>query len=470
MHHLDLELLQAALGGDLPVKTLMRHVLAHLGELCPECAETVESLRRAHERDDDTSVAALQAAARERHAEKEGRGGEPVDPRLVGVFDGAFDRAQGEAAAWAIQVRRERRKARADVRELLRAPAEVRVRKIERARGRYRSRAVAELLLEESRRIVRRQPAEARSLAGLVHLVLRWMPAAAGQGWAQELAVRADAWIANTYRVEYDLRAAERKLAEVRTAMARHVVGEAVHAEVASLEASLRVDQGRFEEARQALDRAALLSRADGRGDQLTRILIQRGLLEDLVGRSAVAVAVQREALELLSEQAQPQLYRESLVNLGFFLVNGSREREAAALFAEHEGALRAAAMWDWPHVQSIRGRIAFALADLAEAERLFLAAQAELIGRKDAVRAAVASLDLAVLYLAQGKTAELRRMARLMGTIFDSAELESEALAAVVLFQKAVEGESVTEAAIRAWRRQLELARVRGGRQPQPS
>jgi hypothetical protein len=85
-------------------------------------------------------------------------------------------------------------------------------------------------------------------------------------------------------------------------------------------------------------------------------------------------------------------------------------------------------------------------------------------------VRAAVASLDLAVLYLAQGKSADLRRMARLMGTVFESAELESEALAAVVLFQKAVEAESVTEAAIRAWRRQLEVARVRGGRQPQPS
>jgi hypothetical protein len=74
------------------------------------------------------------------------------------------------------------------------------------------------------------------------------------------------------------------------------------------------------------------------------------------------------------------------------------------------------------------------------------------------------------VLYLAQGKSADLRRMARLMGSIFESAELESEALAAVVLFQKAVEADSVTEAAIRAWRRQLELARVRGGRQPQPS
>jgi hypothetical protein len=56
------------------------------------------------------------------------------------------------------------------------------------------------------------------------------------------------------------------------------------------------------------------------------------------------------------------------------------------------------------------------------------------------------------------------------MGSIFDSAELESEAMAAVVLFQQAVAAESLTEAAIRAWRRQLEVARVRPARSPQVS
>jgi tetratricopeptide (TPR) repeat protein len=360
--------------------------------------------------------------------------------------------------------------ARADVRELLRVPAAERPRKIERAQARYRSRAVAELLLEESRRVVRQKPAEARDLAGLVHLVLLWMPGALGQGWAQELAVRADAWIANTHRVEYDLRAAERKLAEVRATMAREVVGEAVHAEVASLEASLRVDQGRYEEARRSLDQAAVLYRFEGNSERLARVLIKRALLGGGLKDQQTAVTVLREALDLLARLDQPQLLRESIVNLGLFLVNGGEEREAAVVFAEHEAELRAAGMWEWPPVQSIRGRVAFALDDRGGAERLFLAARAELIRRGDAVRAAVASLDLAVLYLAQGKTAELRRMARLMGNIFDSAELESEALAAVVLFQKAVAAESVTEAAIRAWRRQLEVTRVRGARPPQAS
>jgi tetratricopeptide (TPR) repeat protein len=469
MRHLDFELLQAALAGDLPVKVLMRQVLAHLTELCPECGETLGLLRQAQERGNGDAGLTVRTA----QAPCEMGGENPIgqeDPRYVGVLDGGFDRAQGDANAWAIRVRRERRKARADVRQLLRVPAEARPRKIERAQARYRSRAVAELLLEESRGLIREQPAEARSLAGLVDLVLLWTPGAQSQDWGRELGVRAHAWIANTFRVEYDLRAAERKFGEVRSRMSREVVGESVYADVASLEASLRFDQGRNEEARRLLDEAAVLYRAGGNERSLARVLSKKALLEDRLGDQTTAAAGQREALELLRGVDQPQLFRESIANLVLFLVNGGEVREAAEVLGEHETVLRDGGMWEAPRVQSIRGRIAFALADLAEAERLFLAARAELIGRKDAVRAAVASLDLAVLYLAQGKTAELRRMARQMGTIFDSAELESEALAAVVLFQKAVEGESVTEAAIRAWRRQLELARVRGGRQPQPS
>jgi tetratricopeptide (TPR) repeat protein len=469
MHHLDFELLQAALTGDLPVKVLMRQVLAHLTELCPECAETVASLRQAHERGDGGSSSAEEIVA-VCHVSSSERQDRCADPRHVGVFDGAFDRAQDRASAWAIRVRRERRKARADVRELLQVPAEARARKIERAQARYRSRAVAELLLEESRRLVRQKPAEARSLAGLVDLVLLWTPGALNEDWSRELGVRANAWVANTFRVEYDLRAADRKLAEVRERMSREVVGELVHAEVASLEASLRFDQGRNEEARRLLDQAAVLYRAARSGEQLARVLSKRALLEDRLGDQVAAAAVQREAIELLRGTEQQQIFRESIANLALFLVNGNSVHEAAGVLAEHETALRDARMWEEPRVQSIRGRVAFALGDLTEAERLFLAARAELIGRRDAVRAAVASLDLAVLYLAQGKTAELRRMARLMGTIFDSAELESEALAAVVLFQKAVAAESVTEAAIRAWRRQLEVARVRGARPPQAS
>ena len=200
MQHIDPELLHAALAGDIPVKTLMRQLLAHMAELCPECAATVRDLRRAVARG-DVEVGPLPEAAAWNGAGGAGGSHGPhgrADPRYVG----AFDRVQEEARAWARRARQERRKAHEDVAELLRLPPSARALRIERARSRYRSRAVADLLLEESRRLIRERPEESRHLAGLVDVVLRWMPGALGQDWARELSVRAAAWVANTHRVE----------------------------------------------------------------------------------------------------------------------------------------------------------------------------------------------------------------------------------------------------------------------------
>lgn len=456
MHHLDPELLQAALAGDIPVKVLVRQLLAHVGELCPECEASVRWLRQS-QGVDDGAIGTPPLPRGHRHPEQTlGH----VDPRFVG----AFDRGEEAASRWASRVRRERKKAREDVRELLRLPREKRRLKIERAHTRFRSRAVVDLLYAESRRLIRARPDEARDLAELIEVVLRWMPGGAAEGWARETGVLAQAWVANTHRVEYDFAAADRVFREVRARMEREVVGEGVHGEVASLEASLRFDQGRCEEARALLDQAEGLFRLDGDRERLAKVFVQRALLEDREGEPLRAVDYQRQALDLVAGEGSA-MEREFVANLALFLVNGERVVEAGQVLLGHRAGLAAAGLWEEPRLQSIRGRIALGLGREQEAEELFLAARAELIRRGDAVRAAVASLDLAVLYLAQGKTVELRRIARLMGSIFETVDLEDEALAAVVLFQQAVAQDALTEAALRSWRRQLEVGGLRRGR-----
>jgi hypothetical protein len=461
MRHLDLDLLQGVLDGDVPPKTLLRRLLDHLGELCPECGEAVASLRQG------SVVLERESGSPPAPQPREDVGAARAvtilpDPRFVG----ALDRAQITAADWTKKVRREQRCARTDLRELRRLPPERRAERVEHARSRFRSRALADLLVGESRRVVREDPAEAQSLAALVEVVLLWTPGALGQDWAREVGLRARAWEANAMRVAGELRKADRRFADLRRRLGKEmIVSEALHAEICSLEASLRIDQKQTGEGRRLLDQAIHLYRLSDDREALARVLIQKAILERHEMRFTEAVVLQQEVLRTLEYDRKNRLFLSSVINLGHYYCELGQQGKAAQILAEQHQGLVEGGVWEWPQMQALRGRIALEQDRPAEAERLFLAARTELVRRGDAVRAAVASLDLALLYLVQGKTAELRRMARLMGQVFEAEDLHEEAMATVVLFQQAVAAESLTVEALRAWRRQLET----GGRSLRP-
>lgn len=58
---------------------------------------------------------------------------------------------------------------------------------------------------------------------------------------------------------------------------------------------------------------------------------------------------------------------------------------------------------------------------------------------------AALAGLDLTLLYVEEGRTAEVKRLAEEMLPLFLAQDFHREAAAALVLFQEAVEREAVT-------------------------
>jgi hypothetical protein len=184
---------------------------------------------------------------------------------------------------------------------------------------------------------------------------------------------------------------------------------------------------------------------------------MQRAIVERREGRSGAAVATQQEVLTLLDPERDRELHLMGVANLALYLVEVERWPEARELMAVHQEALEEASLWRTANVRILRSRLARAGGSADEAERLLLEARADLIAREDPLRAAVVSLDLAVIYLEQGRTAELRRMARLMETIFESQDLHDEAMAALLLFRQAVAADTVTVEALFALRRRLE-------------
>ena len=57
----------------------------------------------------------------------------------------------------------------------------------------------------------------------------------------------------------------------------------------------------------------------------------------------------------------------------------------------------------------------------------------------------AVVSLELAALYLRQGRTAEIKQLAAEMVPIFESQDVHQDTIAALLLFKKAVDMETLT-------------------------
>jgi len=449
MRHIDLDLALQVLQGELPPGALLRSLLDHLEDLCPECRQTLQIL---HPGEDENAAAWL----------------DPPDPPLPPAgrqteldlrYAAAFGRAGRDAVYLAEGIRRERRRARRDLKDLLALPAGEREARIVGARTRFRSRALAELLVETGRELVREDPAEARSLAELVPTVLLWTPGALEHPWSHVLRLRALAHRANAQRVAGDLVAAGETFRQVRAlANARPPADPEVELELGSLEASLRIDQGRFVEAVDLLDRSIQMQQGMGDGRGLSRSLVQKGICLAESGAHAAATAAMRKAIALLSPETDEPLYVGAVLNLALCLCEADDHAAAREVVESHRSLFgRQTDAWSTLKREWIEGRIALGLGELETAERLLGAVRHAYLERNSGLDAAMVSLDLATLLLRQGRTSELKEISRLIQPVFESRDVPRETIAALLLFQKAVGAESLTADAIRKLRTYLQ-------------
>jgi len=440
VHHLTLDVYLMLLEGRLPPRTLAAALHRHLLEICPHCDgewQAAAPLR-------DEARASGEIAA---HST-------PPDAAAAIAFSSASRRLEERAE----RLRSTRRQAREDLRRMLATPPERREEKIVQARTRYRSRAFCELLIEHCRERVRSDAGEAATLLELVGLALLWTPGGLEAGWAHTLAARAEAHRANALRVAGDLPAAERLFAEVRRRLARLPLDEAkVYAEVASLEASLLWDQRRYAEAAELLDGAVLVYHDAGEREGLARVLIKRASILQGLDRGGDALADLARARSLLDPKEETFLYLFTVVGTVPLLLDEGRPEEADRLLTDAEDAFEAAREPWWAlRLRYLEGRAALARGDLARAELRLGEARDGFRDQGLPQDTANASLDLALVHLHQGETAEVRRLCREIAPYFRAAGVERDALAALALFARATEADAAALARVAELRRHL--------------
>lgn len=455
MPHLSLDVATMVLEGQLPPRILVQMLYDHVKELCPKCREALEAVQGMPLPDEAPACHPASAA---------------TDPEsYLATIDGA-GRRLGERLSAAEE---ERQRARRDLAALSALPREEREPRIRSARSRFRSRALAELLVEASRQTTRHDPVEAAALAALAPVVLARVTCPVDRAASPSLTVLALAQRANALRAGGDLRAADRAFAEVREKLAATVLDDpALHAEVCSLEASLRNEQRRHGETEQLLDRAILLSRMGHDDHTLAKTLIQRA---DLYGERQdhrAAGECLREAMSLLGDDGDRHLLACAVGTLALIECDRGAFTAAEDLLRRHRGLLVGdGAVWSTIRVLNLEGRIALGHGRMAEAEERFAAARRMCLDREMEVDAAVFGLELAVLYAEQGRMAEVREIAQRIQPAFASRDVHREATAALVLFQRAVAAERVTVEAIRSLRDAiLRPARTTPAADQQPS
>jgi tetratricopeptide (TPR) repeat protein len=318
-----------------------------------------------------------------------------------------------------------------------------------------RSWALVERLCEESVVQASRDLGRAAFLARLARLAARRVQGP--RGWVRRVRAFAAAHAANVLRVAGKLKAADALFQKARRLWEAGVDPDGVldPGRLLDLEASLRRDQRRFEEALGLLERAAAVGRCRG------HYLINKGFTLEVMGEYERAIETLFEAETLPDVQADPRLRNILHCNVALDLSHTGRFAEAAGLSQRvREVAAEMGDAIGLLRVTWLDGRIAAGMGRTGEALSLLAQARKEFAARHMGYDMALALLEEAALLLVEGRTAEVKALTRRLSVIFTVEEVNREALAALRLFHEAADREAATAELARRVLRYLFRAR----------
>ncbi|HET9228453.1 MAG TPA: tetratricopeptide repeat protein [Thermoanaerobaculia bacterium] len=257
---------------------------------------------------------------------------------------------------------------------------------------------------------------------------------------------RAWAHIGNARRLRSDLRGADEAF-EKGDAYLRKGTQESVERAIfLDLNASLRRDQRRFDEATRLLRRAVPIFLQHGHRHRAGRSLVNLSIVYHYAGQPEEGIPMLHKALELIDPEQEPRLLLCARHNLIDYLASAGRFLEAQGLYRETRPLYRDFPdPWAQNRRKWVRGKIARGIGQARLAESLFLAARDGFVGEGIPYDTALVSLELASLYAEQGRTTDLKRLAKEMLPIFSSLQIHREALAALAFLRQAIETEKAS-------------------------
>lgn len=357
------------------------------------------------------------------------------------------------------------RRYRALLHRLLALAPEERLGEVESQPGCHRT-EIGEMVIDEAVKMAVRQPREALNLAELgveiYKKVARSEPC--DEESANDDLARAWAILGNARRICSDFLGASEAFGAAEVARSEGSGDPISEAHLLRLRAPLLADCGRMAEAMADIDRAISLYSDAGDTHQAGRALIAKGTLLGPTADPAEAIELLKSGLSLIDEDIEPRMAVVAKHNLIHCLLERGALTDALAMVAETR-ALHVAMgnEVDLVRFEWLEGKIKLDMGDVESAERSLLKVKTYFVDRGIAYDAALVSLDLALVYLQQARTAELKALAGEMVAIFQSLGIRRETFAALTFFRKAMEIEqTATMGLLRELSESLERARRR--------
>ena len=154
---------------------------------------------------------------------------------------------------------------------------------------------------------------------------------------------------------------------------------------------------------------------------------------------SGRAIGLLREGLSLVDETRDPSLVYSAVHNQFLFLIDSGRYQEARRFRFENSKTLMdSKGRINRTRFRWLEGRMDLGMGNYARAELIFrnVADEMESIGRSYV--SAVASLDLAVTLLAQGKSEEAKTVTLAASEVFQRLRVQREGLVALSMLHSA--------------------------------
>lgn len=312
---------------------------------------------------------------------------------------------------------------------------------------RFRTWGLFELVVERSLETGIRDPLHAEDLGRLALRLSELLDSRLyGQELIEDLRARSWAHIGNACRLKSDLPGAEEAFQTAHFHLKQGTGDPLERATLLDLEASLRRAQRRFDEAFRLLRRALSLFLHNGQRHRAGRTLVNLSTVHHYAGDPEGGIPLLYQAIELIDPEEEPRLLICARHNLIDYLAESDRHLEAQRHYREARPLYRSFPdAWTQNRRKWVKGKISRGLGQLEQAESLFLAARKGFIEEGIPFDTALVSLDLAILYARQGRTADLKRLAEEMVPIFSSLHIHREALAALAYLKQAAEAEQAT-------------------------